>query len=256
MRKILMLCMGVLAFCSCAKNYPQMVKERVEQYRNEGKVILSCSDDETGKEHYIVYGDVESQTICVDTLGEQVEVFNLGQKTVKTLTPSVKEEDGLAVDFVEQKYGDAPEQRDYRLSKDGKILWNGQPVKVSAYKDKYIMLGEWPDIIFLDKNDAYYNLGGSCKIGEEGNLKVTVTAIFPNILPEAWADCVSNPEECPELYLDRYHYDFSYKIEVSPKGEIVKKADVANCGGVLIPVEAFDDWSALRRYIERIVADN
>lgn len=41
MRKILMLCMGVLAFCSCAKNYPQMVKERVEQYRNEGKVIYS-----------------------------------------------------------------------------------------------------------------------------------------------------------------------------------------------------------------------
>lgn len=251
-----MLSFALLALCSCGKNYPQMVRDRVEQYRNEGKVILNSSDDETGREHYIVYGDAESQTICVDTLGEQALVFNLGRKTVKRLTPSVKEEDGLSVDFVAQEYDGVPEQRDYRLSKDGKILRDGQPVKVSVYKDENIMLGEWPDVIFLGKNDAYYNLGGTCKTDEDGNLKVTVTAFLAGILPEAWADCVSNPEECPELYVDRDHNDFSCKVVVNPQGEIVKKADVANCGGVLIPVEAFEDWSALRRYIQRIVSDN
>lgn len=256
MRKILMLSFVLLAFCSCGKDYPQMVRDKVEHYKSEGKVILNCSDDATGREHYIVYGDVESQTICVDTLGEQVEVFSLGRKTVKTLTPSVKEEDGLSVDFEEQKYGDAAEQRDYRLSKDGKILRDGQPVEMSVYKDKNIMLGEWPDVIFLGKNDAYYNLGGTCKIGEDGNLKVTINVLLGSILPEAWVDYISNSEVCPELYVDRYHDDFSYKVELSPQGKIVKKADVANCAGVLIPVEAFEDWSALRRYIQRIVADN
>lgn len=44
------------SFCSCAKNYPQMVKDRVEQYQNEGKVILSQSNDDTGRKHYVVYG--------------------------------------------------------------------------------------------------------------------------------------------------------------------------------------------------------
>lgn len=254
MKKLLMFCLVLLTFCSCAKNYPQMVKDRVEQYKNEGKVIINCSDDETGKEHYIVYGDADSQTISVDTLGEQVMVFNLGKKNVKSLTPSVKEDDGLFVKFEEQKYDDGPEQRDYQLSKDGKIFQNGQSVEISTYKNMYIMLGkEYPDFIFLDKDDAYYNLGGSCKIDEDGNLNVTLSDMFVNILPEEWAEYTSEPEECPDLYIDRYHNDFLYKIVVSPQGNIIKKAETATCGGVQIPIEAFESWTTLRLYIQKIV---
>lgn len=254
MKKLLMLCLILLTFCSCAKNYPQMVKDRVERYKNEGKVIINCSDDETGKEHYIVYGDVDSQTICVDTLGEQVMVFNLGKKNIKTLTPSVKEDDGLSVNFQEQKITDDPELRDYRLSKDGKILQNDQSVEISTYKDMYIMLGkEYPDFIFLDKNDAYYNLGGSCNINEDGSLDVTLSDMFVNMLPEEWANYTSEPEECPDLYIDRYHNDFLYKVVVNPQGNIIKKAENATCGGVQIPTEAFGSWTTLRLYIQKIV---
>lgn len=254
MKKILMLCLVLLAFCSCAKNYPQMVKDRVEQYKNEGKVIFDFSDDETGKEHFVVYGDIENQTICVDTLGEQVMAFNLGKKNVKTLTPLVKEDDGLSVNFEEQNFNDVPEQRDYRLSKDGQILKNEQSVEISTYKNMYIMLGrEYPDFIFLNKNDAYYNLGSSCKIDEDGNLNVTLSDMFVNILPEEWADYTSEPEEYPDLYIDRYHNDFLYKIVVSPQGNIIKKAETATCGGVQIPIEAFESWTTLRLYIQKIV---
>ena len=254
MKKLLMFCLVLLIFCSCAKNYPQMVKDRVEQYKNEGKVIINCSDDETGKEHYIVYGDADSQTIGVDTLGEQVMVFNLGKKNVKTLTPSVKEDDGLSVKFEEQIFNDVPEQHDYRLSKDGNILQNGQSVEISTYKNMYIMLGkENPDFIFLNKNDAYYNLGGSGKIDEDGSLNVTLSYMFVNILPEEWADYTSEPEECPDLYIDRYHKDFLYKVVVSPQGNIIKKAETATCGGVQIPIEAFESWTTLRLYIQKIV---
>lgn len=31
----------LFAFCSCAKDYPQQVKDRVEQYQKEGKKVLS-----------------------------------------------------------------------------------------------------------------------------------------------------------------------------------------------------------------------
>lgn len=256
MKKLLMLCLVLLTFCSCAKNYPQMVKDRVEQYKKEGKVIFSSSNDETGKEHFVVYGDIENQTICVDTLGEQVMVFNLGKKNVKTLTPSVKDIDGLSVNFEEQKYGDVPEQRDYRLSKDGQILKNEQSVEISTYKNMYIMLGkEYPDFIFLNKNDAYYNLGTYCKADENGNLSVTITDFLSGILPEEWADYTSNPDMWPGLYIDRDHETFLYKVVVSPQGNIIKKAETASCGGVLIPVEAFEDWSTLQRYIQKIVSD-
>ena len=53
-----------------------------------------------------------------------------------------------------------------------------------VYEDQYIVLGkDYPHIIFLNKNDAYYDLGGSCKVDEDGNLDVTLTAMFTGILP-------------------------------------------------------------------------
>ena len=51
MKKIIYIFIILFAFCSCAKDYPQQVKDRVEQYQKEGKKVLSQSDDPTGKEH-------------------------------------------------------------------------------------------------------------------------------------------------------------------------------------------------------------
>lgn len=63
MKKIIYIFIILFAFCSCAKDYPQQVKDRVEQYQKEGKKVLSHSDDPTGKEHYIVFADVKAQII-------------------------------------------------------------------------------------------------------------------------------------------------------------------------------------------------
>ena len=43
-----------LAFTSCSKDYQKLVKERVEQYRKEGKWVLSFSKNATEDEHFIV----------------------------------------------------------------------------------------------------------------------------------------------------------------------------------------------------------
>ena len=83
-------------------------------------MILSQSNDDTGKKHYVVYGDIDKQTIVVDTLGENVFTIQLGKKTLKTLTPNVIEDDGLSVSF-EQQEGDF-NQLDVQLSKDGDFI--------------------------------------------------------------------------------------------------------------------------------------
>ena len=36
----------------------------------------------------------------------------------------------------------------------------------------------------MQKNDAYYDLGGSCKVDEDGNLDVTLTAMFTQFTPQ------------------------------------------------------------------------
>ena len=252
MKKLLLIGLVLFTFCSCAKNYPQMVKDRVEQCQNEGKVILSQSDDDTGKKHYVVYGDIDKQTIVVDTLVENVLTIQLGKKILKELTPKVVEPEGLNVSF-EQQEGEF-NKLDVHLSKDGDFMIGSVPTKASVCEDKCIMLGkDYPNFIFLDKNDAYYSLGGSCKVNEDGNLDVTLTAMFTGILPIEWQDYTGEPETYPDLYIDRYHEDFLYKLTVAPNGKIIKKGDYATCGGVQIPVEAFGAWSTLRLYIQKIV---
>ena len=69
-----------LAFTSCSKDYQKLVKERVEQYRKEGKWVLSYSKNATEDEHFIVYADEKTQTIGIDTLSG-VATVNLGGLT-------------------------------------------------------------------------------------------------------------------------------------------------------------------------------
>ena len=88
----------------------------------------------------------------------------------------------------------------------------------------------------MNKNDAYYDLGGSCKVDEDGNLYVTLTAMFTCILPDNWQDYTGEPEISPDLYINREHEDFLYKLTLAPDGKIIKKGETATCGGVQIPV--------------------
>lgn len=73
----------ILALGSFSKSNQELVNEKVEQYKKEGKIILNKSDDPTGKEHYIVFADIKQQTIGVDTLGEKVQIIKLAEAKQK-----------------------------------------------------------------------------------------------------------------------------------------------------------------------------
>ena len=87
MKKLLLIGLVLFTFCSCAKNYPQMVKDRVEQYQKEGKYVLGQSNDSTGKEHYVVY--IDDKQIVVDTLGDSLQVFPFGKMKYMKLRANV-----------------------------------------------------------------------------------------------------------------------------------------------------------------------
>ena len=138
MKKLLFVLTVLLTFCSCAKNYPQLVKDKVEQYKKEGKIILNQYNDSTGKEHYIVYADVQNQIIGVDTLGDSVRVMHLGKK--KYFEPGLKVEKGeeMKIEFyIVNSATTCIVASTISITKDGKLLWDDDECKISAvYKDE------------------------------------------------------------------------------------------------------------------------
>ena len=60
---------------SCGKDYNALFQERITELNKEGKYILNQYNDSVGKEHYIVYIDVDK--IVVDTLGDSLQVYPL-----------------------------------------------------------------------------------------------------------------------------------------------------------------------------------
>lgn len=87
MKNLFMVCLVLLAFCSCAKNKQQMVKDRIEQYTKEGKHVLGYSSDSINNEYYVVY--IDSAQIAVDTLGKSPIVFPLGEMQAMRLLANV-----------------------------------------------------------------------------------------------------------------------------------------------------------------------
>jgi len=256
MKKLLFVLTVLLTFCSCAKNYPQLVKDKAEQYKKEGKIILNQSNDSTGKEHYIVYADVKAQVIGVDTLGEKVKEIKLGKKKYKQLDLCVEEGIGLVAKFCEGTL----QPKEYKVQANGQFLADGQPTSVKMYKDKYILV-KWVDIdfindvIFIDgEEDAYYQLFGTFATDDSGNLNVLVTTSLTFVLPDSWNEFVTDPYDHPDLYIDSDGGNLVCKTTVSPDGKILKQSDVAACDQIQIPTEAFSSWDMLIPYIYKIVA--
>lgn len=257
MKKLLFLGLVLLTFCSCGKNYPQMVKDKVEQYKKEGKIILNQSNDSTGKEHYIVYADVKSQTIGVDTLGEKAKEIKLGKKTFKKLTLHANEGAGLVAKFSVQEYD---ETKEYKLLKNGQLMAYNQPMDITVYKDKYIIIGKnksdsfYPDAIFVNgEEDAYYQICGTFGTDEVGNLNVSAETWLRNAVPESWRHYIEDSYNHPELYIDINHGNIICKTTISPDGKIIKQSDVVVCDYLQIPVEVFSSWSTLKLYVYKIV---
>ena len=46
--------------------------------------------------------------------------------------------------------------------------------------------------------------------------------MFTGILPDNWQDYTGEPEIYPDLYIDREHEDFLYKLTLAPNGKITR----------------------------------
>ncbi|MFW5553071.1 MAG: hypothetical protein ACOCNA_05620, partial [Prevotella pectinovora] len=142
MKKLpILLLAALLTLCSCSKSYQELVNEKVEQYKKEGKIILNKSDDPTGKEHYIVFADAKQQTIGVDTLGEEALVIKLAD--VKEQDIGLSDAQGSDTFSI---YSTKSEPKatsihvvDSTTFKD--IGYNNEEeMTVECYKDKYILM--------------------------------------------------------------------------------------------------------------------
>lgn len=141
MKKLpILLLAALLTLCSCSKSYQELVNEKVEQYKKEGKIILNKSDDPTGKEHYIVFADAKQQTIGVDTLGEKALVINIPKlKHKQLMVPYCQDYEPFTTI---SPYLD--EYTKLRITKNGEFedndggLWN-----TKCYKNKYLILTCW-----------------------------------------------------------------------------------------------------------------
>lgn len=249
MKKIIYIFIILFAFCSCAKDYPQQVKDRVEQYQKEGKKVLSHSDDPTGKEHYIVFADVKAQIIGVDTLGETVKEIHLGEKPTVSFEVKANENQGLRLVKIHKD-----SKENYSLNNEGKIcrMFKGNCIEtfdMKVFKDKYIIFVKGYDGIFLNDDDVYYSLSEE-DMGDDGNLNMVFHNTIGMVLTEELQHYLNSSRD---LYIDRYHDDLVFKATVSPEGKIIKQASSAYCSGAEIPVEMFSDWLTLRPYLAKVV---
>lgn len=266
MKKLLFVLTVLLTFCSCAKNYPQLVKDKVEQYKKEGKIILNQSNDSTGKEHYIVYADVQNQIIGVDTLGDGVREIHLGKKKKYEPDIKVKKDEGMNVVFREFL------ESEMSLTKDGKLMSDKVKFNISkVYKDKYLVCRnseadlvykkeEWIRIIFLNQEDAYYviDMNKEDKINTDGSIECEEgTGIYSLINEDenyAWPDYESdNDEDLGPYYIDRYHTDVVVKVKILPNGEIIPSEDYADWCGIHVPFKDFATWESFEPYVLKVV---
>lgn len=257
MKKLLFILTVLLTFCSCAKNYPQLVKDKAEQYKKEGKIILNQSNDSTGKEHYIVYADVPNQIIGVDTLGDGVREIHLGKKKEYRPDIKVKKNEGMKVAFYEWA------ESTISLTKDGKLLRNKEKYNISnVYKDKYLVCKkeDWKQILLLGQVDAYYviDMNKEDKINTDGSIECEEgTGIYMLINEDenyAWPDYESYNDEKPDqYYIDRYHNGVVVKVKIFPNGEIVPSEDYADWCGIHVPLKDFATWESFEPYVLKMI---
>lgn len=248
MKKLLFLLIAAaLVLCSCGKNYPKLVKQQVEKYMKEGKIILSQSNDSTGKEHYIVFADMKAQTIGVDTLGEKVQTINLSKILEKQIDViNVQSMDTFSIIVYDHFTGIQNAQikitGNKTFTKDNFENW-----KATVYKDKYIILINKIDeydirwsILWLGKPEYMYTYRSSNKNDvtlnkKDGDIKINIKS------SEAFSADYGNE-----------WIQVSYNATFDCNGEIKKQDDYVNFEGINIPISAYGDENALLPYIERI----
>ena len=245
MKNLLFMLSVLFAFCSCTKDYPQLLNERVNQYRKEGKWILSYSKKATENEHYIVYADKKIQSIVVDSLDGQ---NHYPLKKLKAFQIAISNDDSLI-------WTDISEDVPLKLASGRTLLletYEGelQADRISGYKDKY-MIADFGNggvaIIFLKANkvcglgihtERYLkNIGTDWKIAKNGDINIRLRyelAMSYDGLPE-FSPC-------------------EYQFVMDSNGNVKSKDDHFSCYGVKIPASAMGGYyeEALAPYAEEI----
>ena len=242
-----------LAFTSCSKDYPKLVKERVEQYRKEGKWVLSYSKNATEDEHFIVYADEKTQAIVVDSIdGENI----VSLKKLKEFQVAVSNDESII-------WTDIQEDIPLKIITGKNLLLgsyegNYQVEKMTGYKDKYMIARFGPyrvAIIFFNANkvygfglhdERYYkHIGTDYKITDNGDIKVRLRYEFamglkglPEYLPCSYSfvfDCNGNIKS-KDKYVDCYgvqiststfggYYDSAFEFNEKDIKEAITKGD-------------------------------
>ncbi|WP_298639372.1 hypothetical protein [uncultured Prevotella sp.] len=173
----------MLALCSCSKSYQELVNEKVEQYKKDGKIILNKSDDPTGKEHYIVFADAKQQTIGVDTLGERSQIIKLTD--IKEQEIDLSDAQGCDTFTI---YNTKLEQKTTNVRVVDSITFKSiydskteEKMAVECYKDKYILMTSKDNdyvrykILFFKQPSVIFHLfGDDIEKNDNGDLNITI----------------------------------------------------------------------------------
>ena len=237
-----------LAFTSCSKYYQKLVKERVEQYRKEGKWVLSYSKNATEDEHFIVYADEKTQTIGIDTLSG-VATVNLGGLTDVNATMTFS--DTKIVDFMEG--GNMPfsvKGHEFIVAMGYADTQNSK--KLHGYKNKYMIMDMDKGsvtVLFLTTKKVY-KFGGVYSSAKGRNYTGTDYRIKKNgdLDIRIKFDLDHSGDGLPN------YLPCTYVVTIGSDGNIKKKANHVTCCGVKVPVEAFAEYiyGDLTPYVEEM----
>lgn len=233
---------AVLALCSC-KNPQELINEKAEQYKKEGKIILNKSDDPSGKDHYIVFADTIEQTIGVDTLGEKAQIIKLADVKEHQLgLPDAQGDEAFSI------YNTNIEPKATQMHIVDSVTFNeyGMDFAVECYKDKYILMihrdGDYQktEVLFFRQPDKIIDMvDNECVKTKDGDLNITIKSL------ELFGLVAIAQEGVESIYHVTFNSD----------GLIKKQDDNVNLGGIMIPTGYYGDAESMQPYLNRIEND-
>ena len=238
----------MLALCSCSKSYQELVNEKVEQYKKDGKIILNKSDDPTGKEHYIVFADAKQQTIGVDTLGERSQIIKLTD--IKEQEIDLSDAQGCDTFTI---YNTKLEQKTTNVRVVDSITFKSiydskteEKMAVECYKDKYILMTSKDNdyvrykILFFKQPSVIFHLfGDDIEKNDNGDLNITI----------------KTSEMFGMTMLDQESVQAIFHVTLNSDGFIKKQDENVNFGGIMIPTSAYGNTEEMAPYLNRIEND-
>ena len=223
------------------------MNEKVEQYKKDGKIILNKSDDPTGKEHYIVFADVEQQTIGVDTLGEEAQIIKL--KDIKEQEIDLSTAQGSDTFSIYSNISE-PKASNIRVVDSTtfkeKVFDRENIMKAECYKDKYILMTDGDTeyvrhkILFFKQPSMIFNFyNNAIEKTDNGDLNITIKSF----------------EIFGATKLDQESVESIFHVTLNSDGFIKKQDDCVNLGGIMIPTSAYGNAEDMEQYLNRIEND-